>query len=257
MSLLDLSERAAVVVGAGKGIGRATALQLAAGGAHTVVLDRHADRAESVSEEIREAGGRSDWVVADATQARTLEEVMEAVWARSPELDILVNITGSATWVPLLELDEADWDRDSRVNLEQHGRVCRAVVRRWQAAGRSGAICLVGSISGRFGAPNHAAYGAAKAGLSNFVQTAAEEWWPSDIRINAVLPGSVRTPRIEETLMDPDRPVPEDWLERLLMPEDVASAIAFLVSGLARRVTGQSLVLDSGVTTRFPYTLSD
>jgi NAD(P)-dependent dehydrogenase (short-subunit alcohol dehydrogenase family) len=257
MSLLDLSERSALVVGAGKGIGRATALRLGAAGAHTVVLDRHADRAESVAREIREAGGRADFVVADATDVDSLEETIDAVWARAPGLDVLVNITGSATWVPLLEMEEADWDRDFRVNLDQHLCVGRAVVKRWEAVERAGVVCLVGSISGRFAASGHAAYGAAKAGLLSLVQTAAQEWWPLGVRVNAVLPGSVRTPRIEETLMDPDRPIPEDLLARMLMPEDVAAAIAFLASDLARRVTGQALLLDSGVTTRFPYSLTE
>ena len=147
MSLLDLSERSALVVGAGKGIGRATALQLGAAGALTIVLDRHADRAESVVREIRQAGGRADFVVADATAVDSLEETIDAVWERAPGLNVLVNITGSATWVPLLEMEEADWDRDLGINLDQHLRVGRALVKRWEAVGRAGVVCLVGSIS--------------------------------------------------------------------------------------------------------------
>jgi 3-oxoacyl-[acyl-carrier protein] reductase len=118
-------------------------------------------------------------------------------------------------------------------------------------------ICVVASISGVFASPGHAAYGAAKAGLLSLVRTAAEEWWPSQIRINAVVPGSVRTPRIEATLMDgAETRLSADRLARMAMPEDVAGPIAFLVSDLARRVTGQTIVIDGGTSTRFPYALT-
>jgi len=105
----------------------------------------------------------------------------------------------------------------------------------------------VASISGVFASPGHAAYGAAKAGLLSLVRTAAEEWWPQQIRINAVVPGSVRTPRIEATLMEGDvASLPADALARMAMPEDVAGPIAFLLSDLSRRITGQTIVVDGG-----------
>ena len=113
---------------------------------------------------------------------------------------------------------------------------------------------VVASVSGLFSAPNHGAYGAAKAGLMAFVRTAADEWWPHAIRVNAVVPGSVRTPRIEElwrsgTVSEPDA----DVQGRMAQPEDIAHAALFLVSDLARRITGQTLVVDGGTSARFPY----
>jgi NAD(P)-dependent dehydrogenase (short-subunit alcohol dehydrogenase family) len=121
-------------------------------------------------------------------------------------------------------------------------------------AGRGGSIVVVASVSGLFSAAGHGAYGAAKAGLIALVRTLAEEWWADGIRANAVVPGAVRTPRIEAAWQSGAIRWPAaDVVERMALPEDVAGAIAFLSSALARRITGQTLVIDGGVTTRFPF----
>jgi len=257
VGLLDLSGRGALVVGAGKGIGRATARMLGDAGAHTIVLDRHHDRAEEVADEIRKAGGLAGVVIADVTSVAEVADAVDEADRLSGGLDILVNITGSATWIPLLELDDVTWDRDFAVNLDQHLHVSRAAAGLWIERGRPGVVCVVASISGLFGSVGHAAYGAAKAGLLSLVRSAAEEWWPSGIRVNAVVPGSVRTPRIEETLMDEgDAPASAEQLMRMALPEDVAGSIAYLVSDLSRKVTGQAIVIEGGTSTRFPYVLT-
>ena len=118
-------------------------------------------------------------------------------------------------------------------------------------------MCVVASISGLFASSGHAAYGAAKAGLLSFVQSAAEEWWPHGIRVNAVAPGAVRTPRIADKFPERDDALPSaEMLARMAMPENVAGPIVFLVSDLAAKVTGQTVVIDGGTTTRFPYRLA-
>lgn len=245
------------MIGAGKGIGRATALLLAEAGAHTIVLDRHEDRSNAVMLEIRAAGGRADSVCADVTQRNARVAAIASAFEFAPNLDLLVNITGSATWVPLLEMTDEVWHRDFEINLVQHKDVCQLVVSHWQTKHRAGVICVVGSISGCFGSPGHSAYGAAKAGLASFVRTAAEEWRDSRIRVNAVVPGSVRTERIEATLMNLDEPIPEAQRSRMAVPEDIAGPIAFLMSDLARQISGQSIVIEGGTSTRFPYLLTD
>ena len=147
-------------------------------------------------------------------------------------------------------------ERDFAVNLKQHWYVARSVAHAWTLSRRPGALAVVASVSGLFSAVGHGAYGAAKAGLLAFVRTAAEEWWPHGIRVNAVVPGSVRTPRIEALWASGGIPQPgPETLERMALPEDVAHAAVFLVSDLARRVTGQTLVVDGGTTTRFPYAM--
>jgi 3-oxoacyl-[acyl-carrier protein] reductase len=251
---MDLRERAALVVGGGQGIGRATALALARAGANVAVLDLERERADAVAAELGGLGVRASALAGDVTKAAdAARAVAEAASALGP-LDAVVDIVGSASWGSLLELDDGTWERDFDVNLKQHWYVARAAARAWIAAERPGAYCAVGSVSGLFSAARHGAYGAAKAGLLALVRTAAEEWAPHGIRVNAVVPGSVRTPRIEAAWAEGTiaRPTPET-LARMALPEDVANAALFLVSDLARRITGQALVVDGGTTTKFPF----
>ena len=253
-SIFGLGAKRALVAGAGQGMGRATALLLARLGARLALLDELAERAEAVAREARSLGVTAVAQVADVTDPAQAERAVEAAARGAGGLDLLVNIVGGASWAPLLELDLATWQRDQRVNLEHHLWLGRAAARQMIAAGQGGSIVVVASVSGMFSAAGHGAYGAAKAGLLALVKTMAEEWWPHGIRVNAVVPGAVRTPRIEAAWASGSirRPAP-DVVERMAQPEDVAAAIVFLSSQLARRITGQSLVVDGGVTTRFPF----
>jgi 2-deoxy-D-gluconate 3-dehydrogenase len=246
--------RSALVVGGGQGMGRASALLLARLGAAVVVLDEVAERAAAVADEARAAGARAEALVADVTDAAAAEAAVGEALQRLGALDTLVNVVGAASWAPLLELDDATWERDFRLNLKQHWSVSRAAARAMRAGGRGGSLVVVASVSGLFSAAGHGAYGAAKAGLMALVRTMAEEWWPDGIRANAVVPGAVRTPRIEAAWESGAIRRPAADVEaRMALPEDVAGAIAFLSSGWARRITGQTLVIDGGVTTRFPF----
>jgi len=235
-------------------MGRATALLLARAGAHVAVLDADLPLAESVAAEVEALGVKSSALSADVTVAAEAERGVADAAEALGGLDIVVNIVGSASWASLLEVDDETWERDFDVNLKHHLYVSRAAARGWIEAKRPGVICVVASVSGLFGAPNHGAYGAAKAGLFAFVKTAAEEWFPHGIRINAVAPGMVRTPRMEVAWAEGTIPAPPpESLERMSLPEDIGGAILFFVSGLARRVTGQSLTVDGGTTTKFPF----
>jgi NAD(P)-dependent dehydrogenase (short-subunit alcohol dehydrogenase family) len=256
-SLFGLAGRSALVVGGGQGIGRAAALLLGRLGARVGVLDSERERAERVADEVRALGVQSVALVADVTRAEQAARGVAEARAQLTSLDAVVNIVGSASWGTLLELTDATWERDFAVNLKQHWYVARAAARGLVEASQPGALCVVGSVSGSFSAANHGAYGAAKAGLQALVRTAAEEWWPHGIRVNAVVPGMVRTPRIEAAWQSGavKRPAAE-LMARMAEPDDVAHAAVFLVSDLARRITGQTLVVDGGQTTRFPFQLA-
>jgi NAD(P)-dependent dehydrogenase (short-subunit alcohol dehydrogenase family) len=256
MALLDMQGRAALVVGGGQGIGRAAALALARAGAAVAVLDLESERAKAVASELEAEGVRALALCADVTRADDAERAVAEAARGLGALDAVIDIVGSASWGSLLELDEATWERDFAVNLKQHWYVARSAARGFIAAQRAGALCVVGSVSGVFSAANHGAYGAAKAGLLAFVRTAAEEWWPHGIRVNAVVPGVVRTPRIEAAWSAGQIAKPtEETLARMASPDDIANAAVFLVSDLARRITGQSLIVDGGTTTKFPFRL--
>ena len=257
MSILDLSGRGALVVGGGQGMGRATALLLAQAGANPVVVDLEQDRADGVAAEIEALGRKSVGLSFDVTKPEGANEAIAEAERATGRLDIVVNIVGGASWSPLLSVDDETWERDFDVNLRHHLYVGRAAARNWVAKERPGVLCVVASISGMFGAARHGAYGAAKAGVLSFVKTAAEEWWPHGIRVNAVVPGTVRTPRMEAEWAAGSTPRPAaDLLGTIAEPEDIGGAISFLVSDLARKVTGQALVVDGGWTTRFPYSLT-
>jgi NAD(P)-dependent dehydrogenase (short-subunit alcohol dehydrogenase family) len=238
-------------------MGRATALLLAEAGANPFIVDADQGRAEGVVAELHALGVKSGALSADVTNSEQVEEAVAAAEQAVGGLDIVVNIVGGASWAPLLSVDEETWERDFDVNLKHHLYVGRSAARNWIEHERPGVLCIVASISGMFSSARHGAYGAAKAGVLSFTKTAAEEWWPHGIRVNAVVPGAVRTPRMEGEWAAGTTPMPADaLLDRLADPEDIAGAIAFLVSDLSKKVTGQTVVVDGGWTTRFPYALT-
>lgn len=253
---MEFKGKDALVVGGGRGIGRAAALGLATAGANVAVIDAESEPAEAVAAEVRAHERAAAAICCDVTDPEQAANGIAQARRELGGLDVVINIVGSASWAPLLELDEETWERDFAVNLKHHWYVARSAARGWIDSGEAGALCVVGSVSGVFSSANHGAYGAAKAGLLALVRTAAEEWWPHGIRVNAVIPGAVRTPRIEASWADGSIPRPDaDTCERMALPEDIADAALFLVSDLARRVTGQSLVVDGGTSTKFPYVL--
>jgi NAD(P)-dependent dehydrogenase (short-subunit alcohol dehydrogenase family) len=254
--VLGLSGQGVVVIGGGQGIGRAAALLGGRSGARIALVDEHEERARAVAAELETAGCHALALIADVTDeaqaARAVEQARDGLGGFAA----VINIVGGASWAPLLEMAPETWERDFRVNLNHHWYVSRSAARHWLAAESDGAIVTIASVSGAFSALHHGAYGAAKAGLLALVRTMAEEWWPR-VRVNAVVPGSVRTPRIEGMWESGEIVRPgADVVARMATPEDVAGAALFLCSALSARVTGQTLVVDGGATTRFPYPLS-
>jgi NAD(P)-dependent dehydrogenase (short-subunit alcohol dehydrogenase family) len=248
-----LSGSAFAVIGAGQGIGRATALLLAGQGANVALVDEVEDRARAVAREAEARGVGAVSLGADVTDARAADDAIARAWKELGALAGVINIVGSASWAPLAEMDQATWQRDFRVNLDQHWYIARSAEARWRGADAAGSVVVVASVSGVFASPRHGAYGAAKAGLLSLVRTMAEEWWPR-VRVNAVVPGAVRTPRIEGMWQSGAIPRPAaDVVDRMAEPEDIAGAAVFLSSALARRITGQAIVVDGGTSTRFPY----
>jgi len=254
--LLRLGGRGFVVLGAGQGIGRQAAHALAGAGARVACVDVEADRAGAVAAELDGVA-----LTGDMTDRGQAERVLTDAAERLGGLYGIVDIIGMAQYASLLDVTDDEWSwhfdivlRHAYLAVQLGGRL---LTERGGVPG--GVMVFVASVSGLTSAPRHAAYGAAKAGLMSLVRTAAVELGPAGVRVNAVAPGVVWTPRISAYLgaEGEARNRANTPLRRVAQPADIAAAILFLSSDLAGYVTGQTLVVDGGVSAKFPYPMAD
>lgn len=244
-AMIRLENQVHVVLGAGQGIGYQTAHALAAFGATVVCVDREEDRAKAVAAEI---GGVPR--VGELTERESVGALFDSVADEFGRLDGVVDIVGLARYKALIDLTDEDWQWHLDIVLKHAYLAIEHAARSWQRTGTGGAIALVASVAGLQSSPKLAAYGAMKAALMSLVRTSAVELGPSGIRVNAVAPGTVRTPRAQanpkwtQELLDAN--IAKTPTGRLSYPADIATALLFLVSPLARQITGETLVVDGG-----------
>lgn len=253
---LRLDGRGYVVLGAGQGMGRQIAHALVQNGARIVAVDHDKERAEDVA---HECGRDSIAWVGDVSERAIVERLFaEAGQVFGGRLDGFVDIVGRAQYSNITELDDALWDWHFDQNLRHGWLAMQAATPLIEAAG-GGTMTFVASASGITSGPRHAAYGAAKAGLMSLVRTAAVELGPKRIRVNAVAPGVVWTPRIAAFLGEKGkaRNVANAPLRRVAQTADIAHALLFLTSDMASYVTGQVLSVDGGVGAKFPFPMDD
>jgi NAD(P)-dependent dehydrogenase (short-subunit alcohol dehydrogenase family) len=233
-----------VVIGAGRGIGRQCAHALAQAGARVVCVDLDLSRAEAVAAEI---GGPA--LSADVTQRSELESLLDRAERESGPLHGIVNIVGASLGASVLEADDALIEQNLSINLKHAILTVQIGARRMAATG-GGAITLVGSIAGISSLPRQAFYGAAKAALHHFVRSSAAELGHLGIRVNAIAPGYVRTPRMIDRFDDDrwDEIEKATPLQRAGLPSDIAAIALFLSSGWSSFMTGQVLLADGGLT---------
>ncbi|MEV7074062.1 SDR family NAD(P)-dependent oxidoreductase [Streptomyces sp. NPDC093990] len=239
---------AALVTGAARGIGAAAARRLAEEGARVVLADRDGQVAEETAAHLREQGLTARAVECDVADRAAVEAAVAHTVAAFGSLDVLVNCAARCTpETPLFEDDsDEDWARDLDVTLSGPYRCSRAALPHLAASGR-GAIVTIGSVNGLQDFGNHA-YSAAKAGLGSLTRTLAGHAAARGVRVNLVVPGTVRTSAWEgrdSELADLRRLYP---LGRVGEPEDIAAAVAFLASRDAAWITGTALVVDGGLT---------
>ncbi len=256
---ISLEGRVAVVAGGGgDGIGGTISLCLAQAGAAVAVLDRDADCARQAVEAIEAAGGRGLAVLEDVCTPEGCAAAVERTVGTLGGLDVLVNVVGGmggqARWVVTEEWTDAEWDHILSMNLRYVFLMCRAALPSLRASRVGGSIVNIASISGTHSAPQHVAYGAAKAGLVSMTRSLALEYARDGIRANAVAPGVIRTPRggrgmasdFEARLAE-SLPIPRPG-----QPQEIAGPVLFLASDLASYVTGQTLGVDGGAAVRYP-----
>lgn len=246
---LDLSDQAALVTGAGRGIGRAIAMALAGAGARVCVNDINPDTARATAQDIHNQGGQAFDYVADVSKKMQVGPMIEAVRDRWDRLDILVNNAGVEPKASVLDLDEWDWVRTLDVNLKGTF-ICTQLAGRVMRDQGGGVIVNVASIAGyKSPLPNASAYCASKAGVVGFTFECARELATHNIRVNAVCPGVIVTPMTEKSRGDPN--IMRKWLEdipqaRLGESEEVARVVLFLCSDAASYMTGGAIMVDGG-----------
>jgi NAD(P)-dependent dehydrogenase (short-subunit alcohol dehydrogenase family) len=245
----EFGGRAALVTGGGKGIGRASALAFAQAGAAVTVVDQDDAAGKSVVGEIEAAGGRALFVEADVTVAAAVEGAVGAAVERWGRLDFAHNnagITGPGGFTA--DYAEADWDRVIAINLKSVFLSMKYELPHLLKQG--GAIVNSSSGAGLVGFAGLPAYVASKHAVVGITKAAALEYAHSGVRINAVCPGSTRTPMLEgfmggdpkmEKLMAAGSP-----LRRLAAPEEIAAAVVWLCSEAASFVVGVALPVDGG-----------
>lgn len=247
-----LQGRVAIVTGAGRGIGAATAKRLAADGAKVGVLDLKEEVCQEVVEEIRAAGGEAIVVGCNVADAEQVQQAVDTVFGQFGRLDILVNNAGVLRDNLLFKMSEDDWDTVMNVHLKGSFLASRAAQKHMVSQGY-GKIVNTSSTSA-LGNRGQANYSAAKAGLQGFTKTLAIELGPFNINVNAVAPGFIATDMTkataERTGMDFEenkkRASERIPLRRVGQPEDVANVVAFLVSDDASYVSGQVIYVNGG-----------
>lgn len=250
-----LEGRRALVTGGGSGIGRATALRLAAEGAAVCVSGRRPDPLAETVAAIEAAGGRAAAVVGDVAVEADAERMVDETVAAFGGIDVLVNNAGSIRRnVPLHETPNERWEQMLAANLTSVFLVTRAALRRMLEADGDRSIVNVASTFAFWNAVGVSPYAAAKGGVVALTRSLAVEYAPAGIRANCVCPAVVRTPL---SLVDRDNfeellpaLVGSHPLGRLGEPGDVASAVAYLASADASWVTGVVMNVDGGYTAR-------
>lgn len=251
--------RVAIITGAGQGLGRVIAREYAQEGATVALLDRNQDTLVETRRLVEGDGGRALTYPLDVTDHAAYAQAIEAIVTEAGGIDILVNNAAIARYGTILEDNLEDWRAQIAVNLEAVYMGCKLVAPHMVEQG-AGRIISITSIQGMAASGEAGAYNAAKGGIIAFTKSLAVELAPYGILANAIAPGFMRTPMsfidgVDETTTDDfmawyveRRKVP---MARTGLPEDVAGTAVFLASDYCRYLTGQTLVVDGGLTSTF------
>ena len=247
-SFFGLAGKKALIIGGGQGMGESSALLLSQAGCDVALVDLVPDRADAVGAKVSALGRRAFTVTGDVLDDAQIPQIVSEADAKLGGLDVMISIVGAAAWGSLLDTTAEVWDQQMHLNLRYFFLAAKQVAQSFIKRDQPGAIVGIASVDGQRAAPMRGVYGAAKAGLISLVQTMAVEWAPHHIRVNAIAPGHIVTPRLYDT---PQRA--ELYAASLLpmrqrgTPDDIGRAALFLASDMARYITGTTLDVDGGL----------
>lgn len=244
---MELKDRVAIVTGGAGGIGRATVLRLAREGAAIAIADISAENARKVAGEVQSGGGRAIALPVDVTRSSEVTRMVEETTKSLGPVDFLANVAGGSLQKVVAEMSEEEWNFIVDANLKGTF-LCSKSVLPTMMERCSGAIVNISSIYGFTGNATRAHYSAAKAGVVGFTKALAQEMAPYNVRVNAVAPGRIATPRVRGHYTDEEwqkriDPIP---MKRAGEPEEIAEAVFFFMSPASVYITGQTLHVNGG-----------
>jgi NADP-dependent 3-hydroxy acid dehydrogenase YdfG len=220
----NLHRRIALVTGAGRGVGKAISVSLAKAGCRVVLAARTRDQVEAVQKEILSQGGDALAIPTDLTVDEDIQRLVEESQAKWGAADILINNAGWGKRAPVVGSLLSDWDQTFRLNLRAPMVLAKALLPN-MIAKREGAVINIGSVSGKTGEANGAAYSASKFGLIGFTQSLYEEVREHSIKVAVILPGFVDTP-----LIPPNRQLDRS---KMIQADDIAQTVLFVLTSPA------------------------
>ena len=258
--LFSLSGKTALVTGAASGIGRATAVMMAARGAHVIALDLNQDDMRATADDITSAGGSASTIQFDVRDPHNFAGLFQRIRTEHGSIDILANVAGITRWLSMQETTVDDWDAILDINARGSFFLMQGACEMMIEAGRGGSIVNVASIAGKgFRNTSAAAYASSKAAVVVMTRVASGYVAPHNIRVNSICPGPTKTPFLmeglgifqEKTGLTLDEEL-ANWVKQVPLgfaaePSDMAQTICFLASEAARFITGQSLNVDGGM----------
>ncbi|MBS1802369.1 MAG: glucose 1-dehydrogenase [Acidobacteria bacterium] len=249
--LFDLHGQVALVTGTSRGLGQYFARALAKAGADLVLTSRDPLALQEFESEIEALGRKTFCVALDVRKRESIESAVESAWKHFGQIQILVNNAGCNVRKPALDVTWDDWDLVLETNLRGSFFAAQAMARR-MIANRYGRIINIGSVTSVFGYAGLAPYGASRGGIRQLTMSLADDWGPHGITVNCLAPGWFRTDQNKVMYED------EEWVAYLKdripvkrpgRPDDLDGAVVFLASEESRYITGQTLLIDGGIST--------